>query len=319
MRKRAMINIDILILGGGVSGNLMTQRLKLSHSSPSYLVIDKGEKSVHPFHLHKPISEISALSELKSEWLETNVYDGYKLKPKSNLLDCNNYSSKIYGELQVTNLLMQDSIKIYPVKKEIIENLSLDVHNDIIYEIDIKSYMAKGQKEIYYYKYLINTVSLPMFLKICNIKHKFDFKIYPYMVAKVKMNKTNMYQMIYNSHSNYKIRRTTLLDDELYIESNSNVLNDCDKSFLKMMYFIDPAVRIDFQHLSPGKFRYLDNKKRKALFYYLTAKYDIFCLGRYGAWTHKVTNDVWDDTKQISDWIYAKEQVDQYEKGRKND
>ena len=309
-----MINIDILILGGGVSGHLMSQRLMLSNLFLESLIVDKGDDvSIHPFHLHRCIPEISNLSNLKEAWLETNIWDGFEFKREPSLLDCNNFSKKVYGQIQVTNLLMQKSIKIYPVNKMEITNNGNQLI-DYVESVDLINKIVIGKKEKYQYKYLVNTIALPVFLNLCNFKHNFDFVIYPYYTAKIDFHKTNMYQMIYNSFEKCSIRRVTLLDDILYIESNKPELKSYDDFFLKMIYSIGESAQIDFKLLSPGKFKYLDNRKRKALFYYLTAKYDVFCLGRYGAWTHKVTNDVWDDTKQIENWIYAKEQVYTFEK-----
>lgn len=301
---------DILILGGGISGQLMAQRLSFDHPTLTFTIVDRGENTIHPFHLHRPIPEISSLANLKSAVLHVNIWDGKELKTEPSLMDINQYSIKIVGHIQINNLYSHGSIEIYPVVKK--DLYFYDCFKDEIIEVDINGKIVYSKTAYCQYRYLINTISLPIFLQLAKVKHDINFTNYPIYVCKELIGKTNMYQMIYNTDKKSNITRVTLLDNELYIEAKRGDYKTNDLDFLSMIYGINNVSALN--KISPGKIKPISNEQRKSFFYWLTQKYDIFCLGRYGAWTAKVANDVWDDSKQISNWIFEKEQINKFER-----
>ena len=114
--------------------------------------------------------------------------------------------------------------------------------------------------------------------------------------------------MTYNSDPDLLITRTTLLDDVLFVESIAPVGQD-DINYLIKLYGVAP---ITMHEIVPGRFKPLPQHVRKPLLHWLTEEYNIFTLGRFGAWTFKVTNDVWEDTEFISRLIYSKQQAFKY-------
>lgn len=307
--------IDVLILGGGISGCLAAERLMQDFPDAHIQIIDKGDATIHPFHLHRLIPEINSLANLKPAMLHVNVWDGKEFKTQPSLMDINQYSMKIVGHIQVNNLYSHGSIQIYPVEKDRLMHPYKKMRDEII-NIDIKNNTVISKDEYYIYKYLISTIPLPNFLALCKIKHGIEFVNYPIHITKISMHETNMHQMIYNTDKNSNITRVTLLNDNLFIESKIRGYSPEDHQFIENTFNV--VISNEQRNLIyPGKIKPIPNEQRKALFYWLTQRHDIFCLGRYGAWTGKVANDVWDDTKQISNWIYAKEQAHKFEEGMK--
>lgn len=307
--------IDVLILGGGVSGCLAAERLMQDFPDAHIQIIDKGDVTIHPFHLHRLIPEISSLANLKPAMLHVNIWDGKEFKSQPSLMDINRYSMKIVGHVQINNLYSHGSIQIYPVEKDTLMHPYKKMRDEIT-SIDIKNNTVISRNEYYNYKYLINTIPLPNFLGLCKINHDIEFINYPIYTSRTLIHKTNMYQMIYNTDRKSHLTRITLLDDELYIEANDEFKAE-EIHFLNDFFGLSDILITPLHRIYPGKIKPIPNEQRKALFYWLTQRYDIFCLGRYGAWTGKVANDVWDDTKQISNWIYAKVQAHKFEEGMK--
>ncbi|MFH1398978.1 MAG: hypothetical protein ABIG95_02610 [Candidatus Woesearchaeota archaeon] len=313
---------DILILGGGISGQMMAKRLNMEMPKKTITIVDKQEVKLHPFHLHRPIEDFPALSNLKSAVLKTNVWNGREIKEQPNLEDINNYSYKIFQCIQITNLYTQPTIKIYPISlpqlKAVMENKASQAIGDVTgIDISQKTTAITSLNDSLHkswcleYDYLINTVPLPNFLKLCGLDLSIPFQNFPFYTTMLNMNDTNMYQMIYITDMSNSLTRVTLMNSKLFLESTSATLSKDDYYFINDLYkgIFSAGQSISLRKLEPGRFRPIDNNLRKSIFYWLTVRHDIFCLGRYGAWTFKVANDVWDDTKQIIEWIYAKEQA----------
>ena len=325
-----MINVDVLIIGGGISGHMMAKRLSILHPNLQVTIMDKGDGAIHPFHLHRPISEIPELVNLKPHRLITNIWDGQTMKHFPTVLDIGAYSRKIFGgKLQTHNLNSQPEITIFPISKHKLQtafSTAVPVINDTVDDIDSVNKIAYGRTSIICYKYLISTIPLPALLIMLEINHNIPFCSFPFFATKATVPSTNMYWMIYNTDPSCNITRATLLDDEIFLElrdiglkyrtelSALELWKEKENEFISQLF---PDMEIKFSPFTRvfGRFNPLSQLLRKPLLHWLTQELDVFCLGRYGAWTFKVANDVWDDTKQICSWINDKEQGKKFRGG----
>ncbi len=310
------MSFDVVILGGGVSGTMMAKRLELTFPQLHTVVIDRKDVSIHPFHIHRPI-DLPGLNKLKPAILKTNVWDGVSFKGKPTLRDVNQYSLKLFGFLQVSNLNNMEDQTIYPVTK-----------SDLLHLLSSKATQMEGvvtgvnlqEKKILCdsgvavpYRYLVNTLPLPTFLKMANLTPRFAIESHPFWTMAIDLLGTGMYQMIYNCDSECAITRTTLLGDTLFVEAMDSCLREKDLEYLVDLYHLSPE-RIGFlKEIRPGRLKLLSQEDRKPLLHYLTERWDVFCLGRFGAWTYKIANSVWDDTAFLCDLMYAKEQAVKYQ------
>lgn len=324
-----MKQFDIVITGGGISGWLMYQRIKQCFGDNlSIIILDKSDElPVHPFHLHRLIPEIKPLSNIKDELLRVEIWDGKESKETPSCFDVNAYSRKIFNHLNVSNINNAKNQIIYPITieklKSVIVNSSVFQKSEIV-NVDIKNNSINVKignfKEAIQYKYCINTISLPIFLNLCGLQTNIPFFHYPFWCSVHTMdNHTNLYQMIYNSGMESTITRTTLLNNKLFIEYCKNERAVHEYDYLKELYGIEIPLNTARRQLVPGRIVPLSNEQRKPLFYWLTQTHNVMCLGRYGAWTFKISNDVWDDTEFLCKLIYDKEQSCKYQKGERDE
>ena len=304
---------DAIILGGGVSGLLMAQRLKRNFPGIDVCIVDKPNAQIHPFHLHRPI-DLPSLSELTPAKFKVNIYNGKVFKTTPTIDDINSYALKTFDRLQITNVNNVEDQVIYPVHKdEFIEAVSkgIKVEHGDIQSVDLKTKRVATMTDMYEYHYLISTIPLNVLLDLAGCEYEnVGFASNPFYVGGVAMEATNMYQMVYNTDSEHHLTRATLLNDRLFLESFAPKPSSRDFDWIWNLYGVElPA---SFKQLTPGRIHPLPNKVRKPLLHWLTEEHDVFTLGRFGAWTFKVTNDVWEDTEFISNLIYAKAQAKNY-------
>jgi len=303
-----MANYDIIILGGGLSGNMMAKRAMSLLPNASIAIIDKGDCVDHSFHLHRPIEELNL------PWVKHNfflgVWDGAM---RSNITpkDVNDYAYKVYGKLQPSNICNfnhQQGSEIYPVTKghllKALGNQAVNICTEAIH-INVLDRVVETKVAGYKYKYLINTISLPIFLKLCGIKTTLPFTAHKFNVHTLSLGySSGLYQMIYNTSCYDNITRATLIDDTVYVESLKEYTGN-DRVMLNDSFGIFPVG--EPIKISPGRFDPLPREDRKNLYYHLTNQYNILLLGRYGSWTFKVANNVWDDTKLLCEIINQRE------------
>lgn len=272
---------DIIIIGGGLSGNMMAKRAQALLPNASIAIIDKGGFVNHSFHLHRPIEELNI------EWAERNfflgIWDG-NMRSVITPQDVNQYSHKLYGKLQPSNIInfnSQQNSKIYPVSKQQLL-ASLDNNAEII-RAEVQNIFPELQIVCtdgftqFRYKYLINTIPLPEFLKLCGIGTTLNFRTHAFNVNPIKLGySSGMYQMIYNPDPQCSITRATLIDDTIYIESLEQYTKG-DLHMLSDVFNIEP--KGEPIKISPGRFDPLPGDERKNLIFYLTQQ-----VQYYAAW-----------------------------------
>lgn len=322
---------DVVIIGGGISGVMMAKRLNNRMPDFSILIINKSpEIQNHAFHLHRYIEEIPALSSQHAGPMTkfvVNLYNEKGFQPFITIPDINRYALNIFGFLNITNIRNIEDMKVLPIGKldlmKIMEKgTNYDYRAGVVSRIDTENKIVKITGEnvdaIIEYKYLINTISLPILLDLANIQHSLKFDHYPFWSISLPVGyHTHCHQMFMCTHSACNISRVMLMDDQVHIEALDDHITAKDREVIQQAFGIPIAEDVrELNSISPGRIHPVTKEHRKPLIHWLTATHNIFTIGRYGAWTHKIANDVWDDTEFICDLIFSKEQATIYEDRR---
>ena len=304
----------------------MAQRLLRDFPEADIKIIGDGKRSIHPFHLHRPI-DLPGLDNITPVKFRVQIWDGKEFKDSPSIQDVNQYALKTFGHLQVTNINNADHQEIYPVgKKEAMKALHKDL--DWIEFIDGRAYSIENNElfwnepgdevgvdlRVLGYDYLISTIPLP---DLCNMAgvdcaaNGVEFESFPFYTGMVDLGySTNLFQMLYCTHDG-SITRLTLLDDKLFLEAESDVWQTTDLDLIHSLFGHTQGTRL--KEIAPGRITPLPSEKRKPLLHWLTEENDIFCLGRFGCWNFKVANDVWEDTEFISKLLHAKAQASRWQ------
>lgn len=305
---------DILIVGGGVSGLAMAAVAKKNFPDKTVLIVTEESPSQDiVFHLHRPIADLPELTDKKTIKFRSSVYTDSGITLTPTIKDINSYAEKVFNKLFITNCGNSPEFTIIPVGIQDIEkHLKTD---NILYgkvtRICPSEKIAIVDGSQVSYQYLISTIPLPILLDICEIANDIKFENYPFYSTKLSINSTEMYQQLYVTSMFNNITRVTLMDDSIYIESMEEFLTEEDIELLDEVwginYLPNDIGNIRFKRVFPGRIRVLSNKIRKPIIHGLTEKYDIMVLGRFGSWSYKIFNDVWEDAKFLCKLIKDKE------------
>lgn len=323
----------VVILGGGISGRMMAKRLQMMSPELDVTIIDKGvETTDHIFHLHRTIPEIPELDNsefLKEHKFQSSVFANGQLKSAPTIKDINDYSYKVFGKLNITNAGNSPNFTIIPVSKNKLVKALGDVplRRGTIDSIDIGSKKVLltgefGNLAEQPYDYLVNTIPMPSLLSMAGIKTKLEFQVYPFFGSSAKLAyNTNTYQQLVITDLEYDMTRVTLFDDELFVESTRDQMSKEEFDLLFDIWgsALPTTIASHFSKIFPGRINILPQSQRKSLLYWLTQHHRIFSLGRYGAWTYKVANDVWEDTEFLAKTIMSIEFGRTYEENHHED
>lgn len=154
---------------------------------------------------------------------------------------------------------------------------------------------------------LISTVPMPVVLKMINMnENEITFRRAPIKVQRFRVPKAAVYQTIYFPELGFPAYRASITGDLLIVECVSKAEAD-DISVVLKAFAIDDALPMDEIDQQYGKISPLPDIMRKAVLLKLTAKRNIFSLGRFATWRNILLDDVVDDIAVIRKLLRASE------------
>lgn len=328
----SMSSFDVIIIGSGISGLLMACRLQQERFAGSILVVEKRAKENIfeiaddvPYYFNRQ-TDIPGLY-LQNSFIDMKIWDRGIVFRNATKEIARRYAIKIVGQECKTTIehLIRKRLIFIPTVNEhkgrrsiLLKSLFENIKKRVVFLFErkvkviniVKKLILLNDGSMISFKHLINTIALPVFLQSIEppITNSLELESKPFFIALIPCKSTSQYQAVYCPDLNIRFNRCALLDDCIFIESpnefNLKSISNYELGFfesLKLNWIIEHK-DILCKWIKPGRFVALNTKERENLVNNLKEK-DVFLLGRYGTWTFKLTEDVWDDTLSIAQQI----------------
>lgn len=324
------MSIKIVILGNGISAQLFMSYLKY-HVNVDYscLVLEKNAKENIdniddvPFYFNKVIDDFANFFvPIK---VKMGIYDKGDIIYQGNDKLAEKYAMKVLG------LYSNNTIKFIEKEKEayVIKNSDgnigrkmffyselqkLNSDNNYIFGAEVvgvnvsshKLYLSNGNN--IKYDFLISTIPLK---NLNRIAKQWDcinsaLNLYPFFINRLQVDSDNEYQVLYCTDDKIRFSRMAKLNDTIFLETrNKFSLQHAtleEQKFMNILF--NPAhVPIKSYFSYPGRFKQIDDDvflKIKEGY----RKVNIFLLGRIATWRFKLVEDIYEDCREICEWIF---------------
>ena len=324
---------DIVIIGANISGMLMALRLEEKDSKmkcavfESETILQKLENADKiPFYINTPV-DIPNIN-WDSENIITEIWDNNCFGSKPNEMQKNIYAKKItsrYCKTTLDNIVYKKKIfvptnnKIEGRQKILLSSIYNNLKNtNITFNRKIISISMEKQEIVdstgltIKYKYLISTIPLPQLINILNIKMDYNLPciVKPFYISVINVNFEKKYHVIYCVDKKVRINRIAYLGKKIYIESpekfSSDSLNKTEKMFIQQIInkfgLLDIELSFNLEQAIYPRFVENEVEDTNKFIRFMEAN-NIFLLGRYANWKFMLTENVWNKTKEILEYM----------------
>ncbi len=324
------MSIRIVILGNGISAQLFMAYLKY-HINHDYscLVLERKAKVNEdyvddvPFYFNKTIDDFSSffvpiIVEMGIYEKENILFKGtdslserYAIK----VLGCHSNNTIKYIEKEKTAYVIKDSkgnlgrkMVFYSELQKMNSN-NMCLFNTEVVRVDVSSkkiYTLHGDE--IEYDFLISTIPLKNLNSITGQCHWTNSLLnsYPFFIDRFQVDADNKYKVLYCTDDKIRFSRMAKLNATIFLESREKVDFDYltleERKFINLIF--DTAYANKQSYISyPGRFKQIDND----VFWQVKERYrksNIFLLGRMATWRYKLVEDIYEDCKEICEWIF---------------
>lgn len=323
------VHYNIIIIGCGVSGLLAANNLLSNNYKGTIAIIDsKSKENIFeeaddvPYYFNSNV-QISNLL-LKKIIMNFQIWDNGNFYTKATDEIAEKYANKIVkqscnttirhikGEKDIFIPLnsTQYGRRNYLLRllfEQLYDNINFFFESQIItIDIALKK-IQTSNNAIISYDNLISTIDLPSFFILANRINKFSsFKHIPFYIAILNNRNPFEYRAVYISDENIRFNRFAFIGERLFIECPvkfdlSNITNKEKTCFhaLDCLWILGKNETVKYKEMIPGRLVSLSIEDSVCLENDYN-KYDIYFLGRFGTWTFKLTEDVWNDSIKIT-------------------
>lgn len=323
------MNTRIVILGNGISAQLFMSYLRY-HVSADYscLVLEK-ENDIRedtddvPFYFNKVIEDFSDL--FAPVIIEMGIYNNGNVIYEGNIDLAEKYAIKVLGHRSGNTIrFLEKRKKAFvimdhngnPGRKMAFYYELRKKNSDQAYLFNTEAVRVDGlRKKVYTsngdeieYDFLISTIPLKSLNRITKQCQKEDslFTACPFIINRFQVEADGRYQVLYCTDAGVRFSRIAKLNDRIFLESRENVdfdlLTQEERRFVNLIFH--PVSGPEKSYINyPGRFRQLEDD----IWEQIQAMYreqDIFLLGRMATWRFKLVEDIYEDCKEICQWIF---------------
>jgi hypothetical protein len=185
---------------------------------------------------------------------------------------------------------------ISTIKSRIFENSSNNIIVDNIKKINLEKQNLKGERNIYEYDVLINTIPLPDFVKISKIKTSINFEYLPITYLYVKCMNDNLdlkfdgYSYIYFPEEYTKFYRITKTCNSKFVFEFPLIIKPNQlRKHINLKYFM-------FLNVYYSKYGHFKELKKDSI----SLPNNVKMLGRYAEWRHLRVHDTLKRIREIN-------------------
>lgn len=315
---------DAVVIGGNFSSLIFCHFLPISFSC---VALERTEKkdiennAAGVLYLHSDMKELGV--RVRKIRLLKSIYDDGVFHNKGDLVLMNKYSKKTLGYLADNSILGLDGSRYelgYVFESGGFRDNLSEAERCVVYGKNVFSIDLNSKRVIcddgseYVYNFLVNTISLPIFLKLCGLKIKSgdDIKFSAadlYLYRKVSEN-CLVNQCIYIVDLSLPFYRVSVINGVCSFESNEDFLvSDFDDFLIKCGYGGIGCDGFESFFLKGARFNPVNSKSLKTLIRSLTDSYDVFCIGRNATWSYKRIDHIPSDAKKIIGLMEMKREI----------
>ncbi len=324
------MSIRIVIIGNGISAQLFMSYLKY-HFNVDYscLVLEKNEKvnmdnmDDVPFYFNRVIDDFA--NYFIPITVEMGIYDKGDIIYQGNDKLAEKYAMKVLGVYSNNTIrFIEKEKRAYVIKNSdgnigrkmffYSELQKLNSDNNYLFGTEVVGvnvssqmlYLSNGDK--IEYDFLISTIPLRNLNNIAKQWHRVDsaLNLYPFFINRFQVDSDNKYRVLYCTDDKIRFSRMAKLNDSIFLETRDKFdleyMTLEEQKFLNL--FFDPACVPKKSYFSyPGRFKQIDDD----VFMQIKEKYrkvNIFLLGRMATWRFKLVEDIYEDCKEICEWIF---------------
>lgn len=324
------MSTKIVILGNGISAQLFMSYLKY-HINIDYtcLVLEKNSKANIeniddvPFYFNRVIDDFANF--FIPITVKMGIYDKGDIIYQGNDTLAEKYSMKVLGLHSNNTIRFIEKEKTAYVIKNSDGNIGrkiafyselqkLNSDNNYFFDTEVvgvnvsshKLYLSNGDK--IKYDFLISTIPLNNLNRIAKQWHCINssLNLYPFFINRFQIEPDNEYQVLYCTDDRIRFSRMAKLNDTVFLETRNKL--DLEHTTLEEQKFMNLLFNpvhasIKSYFCYPGRFKQIDDD----VFMKIKENYrkvNIFLLGRIATWRFKLVEDIYEDCREICEWIF---------------
>ena len=218
-------------------------------------------------------------------------FSGQEVQPTPRIQ--NMYSQKVTGQIGSRSISNIDPCDRYIAPPDFIQQLA-DRCN-IVYNRQVNGPLIDAEFEP-----IVSTIPLPVMMRILDMDYNIDFARSPIWTTKFKLKNVDAYQTIYYPDL-CPMYRASITGNELIVEQTNNTdvhLDTIIRSFGFRDLNIESETKISQKY---GKIIPIDPIVSRSILAGITAKRNIYSLGRFATWRNILLDDVFEDVLRIQD------------------
>lgn len=288
----------MIIIGAGIAG------LLASTAFPRASVWEARERksSDHKALLRFRTTRVADLTGIEFRKVRVHKgiwYDGEFRAPNIQL--ANMYSNKVLGRLADRSIWNIEPVDRYVAPEDFVERLQDMTGERVRYNA---TFNKETMRQFGRGANFISTMPMPAMAKILGFAPAPVFEHMAIKVKRYRVHGADVFQTVYFPSPFTPVYRASITGDLLIVESTDQI-SEADFKDICDAFDLQGAEHIEDSDQRFGKIAPIDDVWRKHFIHEITARYNIYSLGRFGTWRNVLLDDIVNDISVIKRLMVA--------------